>query len=1200
MKAWIIAVSLLVATVAHAGDPTRVWRTVETDHFVIYYWAPLDDVARRVGVVAERAHRTLSPALDHAPDSKTLIFLADDTDSANGFATALPRNAIQLYATGPSGFSELDDHDDWLYGLVAHEYTHILHLDTMSGLPNIYNGIFGKTWAPNQIMPRWVIEGIAVYEESKRSAGGRNRGTFFDSYIRIARHTHKDLRLDEVSGNPRQYPRGNAAYVYGSHFMRYIFDRFGDDKLREMSHVSGAFAPPFAVNRQIAKVVGKPFTELYDDWRDYLRDHYGMEEMAAERRALRNGRPLTHSAESNLLPHYSADGRELYWLQYDGYTLPWVRAMPVGGDVSQARDVVQIDAMGPFDLLPDNSLVYEQGRVFRTVYSYEDLFRWDARTGQTIRLTTGRRARDPAVSPDGRRVAFSMNQHSNSVLAVMPLGPEQKESIVWHGDRFDECYQPAWSPDGTRIAFSAWLKGGYRDILVVELASGKVDAITHDRAVDMEPAWSADGKTVYFDSNRTGITNIYAYDLADRSTWQVTNVLGGAFASHPSPDGKRIAFESAVPAGGYDLYELPNDRASWLPAREYLDDKPPPTVILDAEAKVSEPRPYRALETLAPQTWVGTLDTAADTLSITTGGTDAVGLHTYSLAVGLDLDRGDTNVGASYNYSGWRPSDRRVGRAHARRAWRLQDRRRESRVPRRGLGRHDLGRDPARAATELELVDVVRLRCRLVPARAGSAGPERSEPARAGHAADQLRAGRRRHATRILARSQHDVRTRAADRLRCERVVARRSSGVRRDVSQRHRQLRDGCVPAPVGRLAGARAALGRCDPDRRSRGRQRLRSRGDSRAGCRDVDRELGAHGVVGISARLRGAQRGRQSVSLAQCRVPARAVADRARTRHAADLHPAPPPRPAHRRRDRVQRFVRCIEELALVGRCSAARRRVLRLLRSRHLRDRLGPRPDRGRYRRDLVPADGEPVTRESFPEGRGKPALLHLGGEIAVQVTRQLTEPLRALRDQLGLVVDHLERHVATSRGPTPYPWRSLQSLRQDLGAAYLEATDLSRRLDELERALASDPPHWFDLTAAVDLGLRLAGHHLGGGPEVERGAPRPMREIELLFDLGASPPTRGAAGPLALLVAQLVEVCAASARAVPSSSLSVRVIAEDAWGVVTIADNGAGSERVRELGELARSVVTSWGGTADAVSASGQGCTFEIRLLTHPA
>ncbi len=651
------ALTALAATPAWAGDPTLAYRTVESDHFVIYYYEPLDDVARRLAVVAERAHRTLSPALDHRPDSKTIIVLVDDTDAANGFASVLPRNAIQVFATGPTGFNELDDHEDWLYGLVAHEYTHILHLDTMEGLPNIYNRIFGKTWAPNQIMPRWVIEGLAVYEESKRSAGGRNRGTRFDEIIRIARDEHKELRLDEVSGAARQYPRGNSAYVYGSHFLRYVFDRFGDDTVRKMAHVSGSYAPPFAVNRQIAKVVGEPFTELYDDWNHYLRDRYSMQETAAERRGLVAGRPLTHTAESNLWPHYSADGKELWWQESDGYSLPWVRAMPVGGDQAGARDIAQIDLMGPFSLESDGSFVFEQGLVYRREYSYEDLVRWDGTTHQYTRLSIGRRARDPAVSPDDRRVAFSMNERSESVLAVQDIAPGAPAQVVWRGARYDQAYQPSWSPDGERIAFSAWRTGGLRDILIVELDSGRVEEVTRDRAIDMAPAWSKDGRYVFFDSDRTGISNIYAYDTRDRSIWQVTNVLGGAFQAAPSPDGTRLAFMAAVPNGGYDIYEVALDPASWLPAHDYLDDKPPPVVIRDNEAKVTEPRPYRALETLAPQTWTGTFNYGTtSTATLQTGGSDAVGLHSYSLALSTDSNKGAMNIGASYGYSGWRPS----------------------------------------------------------------------------------------------------------------------------------------------------------------------------------------------------------------------------------------------------------------------------------------------------------------------------------------------------------------------------------------------------------------------------------------------------------------------------------------------------------------------------------------------------------------
>ena len=650
-----LVLAAVMGSVAHAGDPLRVHHTIETDHFIIHYYDPMEESAKRVATVAEAAHRTLSPALDHRPDGKTIIVLVDDTDSANGFAGVLPRNQIQLYGTAPNGLTELDDHDDWLYGLTAHEYTHILHLDTMSGLPNMYNAIFGKTWAPNQVMPRWVIEGIATYEESKRSSGGRNRGSRFEQFIRTARHLGNDLRLDEVTGAPRKYPRGNVSYVYGSHFLRYVFERFGDDTLRAMSHTSGDYPVPFAINRQIAKVVGKPFTELYDDWKLYLRDRYGLQEMAAERRGLITGRRLTTTAETNHWAHYTADGKELWWLQFDGYDDPMIRAMPVGGDQSQARDVVRIDGLGPFDVLEDGSIVFEQSRLYRLVYSFQDIFRWDAKTKQQIRLTRGKRARDPAVSDDERRVAFSMNERSTSVLAVMDAVPDATPKVVWRGERYDQAFQPAWSPDGSRIAFSAWRKGGFRDILVVDVATGAVEEVTADRAVDLSPAWSPDGRYIYFDSDRTSIQNVYAYDTQDRSTWQLTNVLGGAFLPAPSPDGKRLAFESAVPEGGYDLHELIIDRSTWLPALAYFDDRPQPSNVQQGSTAITAPRPYRATESLAPQAWTAQV-TMGDipTATINTGGTDAFSLHSYALGIGTQLKDGDTNIGASYAYGGWR------------------------------------------------------------------------------------------------------------------------------------------------------------------------------------------------------------------------------------------------------------------------------------------------------------------------------------------------------------------------------------------------------------------------------------------------------------------------------------------------------------------------------------------------------------------
>jgi len=237
------------------------------------------------------------------------------------------------------------------------------------------------------------------------------------------------------------------------------------------------------------------------------------------------------------------------------------------------------------------------------------------------------------------------------------------------------------------------------------------------------------------------------------------------------------------------------------------------------------------------------------------------------------------------------------------------------------------------------------------------------------------------------------------------------------------------------------------------------------------------------------------------------------------------------------------------------------------------------------------DGDPRLPASAPDQPAsappEAARANLAGDVAVEITRQLAEPVRSLRDRLGLVVDHLERHVATSTGPTPYPWRSLQALRHDLGGAYLEATTLARRIEELDRALDEDPPGWFELAAAVDLGLRLAGHHLAGG-------------LEILIDLGNTPAVRGTPGTLALVVAQLVAACATSARELPGSALSVRTFAESGWAVVQIADNGAGNPRVEALGELVRGILAPWGATIDGTSEAGQGCAFELRLLTVPA
>ncbi len=657
-RAALVALACGVAVVAPArdaaaGDPETTWWTIETDHFVIHYYDPLGDVARRVAEVGERAHEILAPALGRDPDEKTQVVILDDTDGANGFASVLPRNRITLYATAPGGDSSLNDHDDWLYGLTAHEYTHILHLDSIGGLPKLVNRVLGKTWAPNQVQPRWVIEGLATYEETKRSSSGRARSSQFDMFVRVAVLEDRDLDLDAVTSGPYEFPRGNAAYLYGSKFLEYVFDRHGDDTARAMSWAHGHNPIPFAINRQIHKATGQPFTELWTDWKDWLRDKYALQLEVVERTGRREGRRLTFDTESNLSPRYSEDGKELVYFASDGTSAQRLRAIPIGGNIGDAVDLLELDRAGGWDLMSDGSVVFEQTHPHRRDYDFQDLMYWDRPTGKLTRLTRGARARDPAVSPDGRQVAFSINGESTSKLAVIPLVADATPKVIWEGERFEQAFQPAWSPDGTRIAFSAWRRGGWRDILVLEVATGAITEITDDRAIDGDPEWSPDGAYLFFSSDRTGIYDVYAHQLSSGALWQVTNVVGGAFDPAVSPDGTLLAYHG-FDVGGYDLFELPLDPAQWTPAQPYLDDRPAPTAIEPGETVVTGPRPYRAIETLGPQAWSAEL--AADSVignavTLRTSGGDAAGIHGWSLGTTISLDDGAINVGLSYGYS---------------------------------------------------------------------------------------------------------------------------------------------------------------------------------------------------------------------------------------------------------------------------------------------------------------------------------------------------------------------------------------------------------------------------------------------------------------------------------------------------------------------------------------------------------------------
>lgn len=177
----------------------------------------------------------------------------------------------------------------------------------------------------------------------------------------------------------------------------------------------------------------------------------------------------------------------------------------------------------------------------------------------------------PALSPDGSRIAFSSNLEGSFHIYVVGVDGTGMRRVTGVGGGTlgrsvsvpaSNDSEPAWSPDGSRIAFARGFDATGNGIFLQSCNESSdiyvVDVDVNDpsevrltvglRATD--PAWSPDGSRMAFASDADGNFNIYTMPSAGGVVKQVTHD-GWADADPAwSPDGTRIAYTAALRVGG--------------------------------------------------------------------------------------------------------------------------------------------------------------------------------------------------------------------------------------------------------------------------------------------------------------------------------------------------------------------------------------------------------------------------------------------------------------------------------------------------------------------------------------------------------------------------------------------------------------------------------------------------------------------------
>lgn len=578
---------------AASFDPRFTWRTLQTEHFNITFHGGEEQLAEETGQVAEVIWDEMTTELGWEPNRRVELVLVDNTDSANGYAQTLPVNTIVIYVTAPTENSTLATYEDWMDAILTHELTHILHIDLVEGLPKALRYVFGRIVSVNRLSPGWVVEGHATLQETWHTPGGRGRSTYVDMMKRMAVLEDAFPPLGNMDGYQRAWPQGNLRYLWGQDFQKYVADKAGRNVWTDFFHMYGGQVVPWVLPDQ--KAFNAELLDLYYEWRDHSVERYARQKARIEAHPLTEFRLLSDGEDYCGAPTFSPDGAQLVWSCSD-----WERGSAVwmaAGDGTGTKLLLDQRFAGDFAWRSDGkALAFSSRHVVNRFNSYSDVYLYEIGGGLRP-LTSGDRARNPVFSPSGRDLLVVTNEVQNNQLKRLTID-QRVESLTDFTDH-TQISTPRYSPDGRHIVASMW-RHGMRDLWLLDADATPVRRLTADLATDVDPWWSADGRTLYFSSDRTGVYNIYAVDLETEHLWQVTNVLGGAFGPSVNPSETALVFEN-YDANGLDIVWMDLDRGAWIDrgtlARP-LADRAPTASVLPADDFV----PIAQAEPVAPRT----------------------------------------------------------------------------------------------------------------------------------------------------------------------------------------------------------------------------------------------------------------------------------------------------------------------------------------------------------------------------------------------------------------------------------------------------------------------------------------------------------------------------------------------------------------------------------------------------------------------
>jgi len=537
------------------------WQKLETTHFDVYYYQRQHSLASIAARIAEQAFEKLSRDLRHTPKDRVPLVLygshndfeqtniiSDIIEESVGAFTTVMKNRVVVPYTG--SYADLEH-------VITHELTHAFMFDIFMG------GSVSTMMSLQSLsqLPLWFAEGLAEHQS-------RGWDPESEMFIKDLAVNQRLVPIPELNN----YGGGYIVYKQGQSIIRFIATKYGQAKVAELLHLAKGDR---SLDRACKQALGIDLERLSADWeKDVHKTYWPF--LAAKRELPEVARQLTQHDKNesyfNLSPSFSPGGDRIAYISDQGgyagiYVISSIDghriAHPVKGEKTSHFEAMHLAWFrGGLSWSPDGKRI-----AFAAKSSTGDrLYVVDAVSGRVLRkLALGLDGvYFPSWSPNGDRIALcGLRDGHADLYLVAPDGSGLRQLT---DDLYDDR-EPAWSPDGSSIVFAsdrpAPAAGGAGDSLgfgryrlfAVDTAGSQLSCVTPDEQWAVSPSWSPAG--LIYVTYRRGIPNIGYKAHPDSAGILLTDVMTGCFQPQWSADGSRIVF-TGYHRTGWNIFTIKN------------------------------------------------------------------------------------------------------------------------------------------------------------------------------------------------------------------------------------------------------------------------------------------------------------------------------------------------------------------------------------------------------------------------------------------------------------------------------------------------------------------------------------------------------------------------------------------------------------------------------------------------------------------